>query len=150
MEHAGAIMQISHSFDQDFALPVGGAVRVLLITGAADDPLATRLRALGGLVDVETELYAALSELIDDPSGYGLVVIDCDRIGGAESGEAAVRTLKAVDSRVPLILISQGHAAHSFPEDRGTAIRLRAPVSVVGLRVGYEHALRDRMIWNAA
>jgi hypothetical protein len=29
-------------------------------------------------------------------------------------------------------------------------VTLRAPVSAVSLRVGFEHALRDRLAWRAA
>jgi hypothetical protein len=37
-----------------------------------------------------------------------------------------------------------------FPEDRSAPILLRAPLSAVSLRVGFEHALRERRLWRAA
>lgn len=143
-------MQVTHDFDHSTSVPVGWGVRVLMLSGQADCPYVARISALGGSVDVETELYAALSAIIDDPMGYGLLVVDCDSLGGAEAGHRAVTTLAAVQSRVPVILISAGHAAQSFPQDKEAPVCLRAPLSAVSLRVGFEHALRDRLIWRAA
>ncbi|MFZ1483159.1 MAG: hypothetical protein WAT25_20560 [Paracoccaceae bacterium] len=143
-------MQVTHDFDQTAALPVGYGVRVLFLSAQADGPLQARIAGLGGAVEVETEIYAALAAVIDDPMGYGLFVMDCDGLGGGEAGERAVATLAAVNSRVPLILISGEHATQVFPQQREAPVRLRAPLSAVSLRVGFEHALRDRLMWRAA
>jgi hypothetical protein len=143
-------MQVTHDFDTTAALPVGWGVRVLLLTGKADNPLSERIGGLGGTVEVETETYAALSALIDDPMGYGLFVMDCDDLGGPDEGKRASVTLAAVQSRVPVILISKGHASQVFPQEKAEPVCLRAPISTVSLRVGFEHALRDRLIWRAA
>jgi len=143
-------MQITHDFDEGMALPVGWGVRVLVLATAEQDALVRRVSALGGPVEVETELYAALSAMIDDPSGYGLFVMDCDAFGGIEAGMRAFRALVAVQSRIPVILFSRDNDRQVFPQERDAAICLRAPVSPVSLRVGFEHALRDRLIWRAA
>jgi hypothetical protein len=143
-------MQFTHDFDTEQALPVGWRVRVLVLAASEGDALVPRVAALGGPVEVETELYAALAALIDDPSGYGLFVMDCDAFGGAEAAALARRTLAAVQSRVPVILLCAAHARHDFPQERAVPVTLRAPVSAVSLRVGFEHALRDRLAWRAA
>ncbi|MFZ1469156.1 MAG: hypothetical protein WAT09_09270 [Paracoccaceae bacterium] len=143
-------MQITHNFDQGAALPVGWGVRVLFLTAQDDSPLMARISGMGGTVDLETEVYAALSAMIDDPMGYGLFVMDCDGLGGIEAGERAAATLVAVNSRVPVILVSQDQASQVFPQDKTAPVRLRAPLSAVSLRVGFEHALRDRLMWLAA
>lgn len=143
-------MQFIHDFDHETALPVGWGVRVLVLASSAEDPLVARVAALGGPVEVETELYAALAAMIDDPTGYGLFVMDCDGFGGGEAGQRARRALAAVQSRVPVILLSREHDHHAFPQEREAAVTLRAPVSAVSLRVGFEHALRDRLAWRAA
>ncbi|MGA0540136.1 hypothetical protein [Neotabrizicola sp. VNH66] len=143
-------MQAFHDFDRSSALPVGWGVRILALTASASDPVINRLAALGGPVEVETELYAALAALIDDPSGYGLFVMQCDDLGGAETGRLAMQTLAAVGSRVPVILISAEHRLQDFPFSRDEPVCLRAPLSAVSLRVGFEHALRGRLMWNAA
>jgi len=143
-------MQVSHDFDTSTALPVGWGVRVMLLTADADTPLVERIAGLGGLIDQETEVYAALAGLIDDPMGYGLFVMDCDGLGGIEAGRHAAMTLAAVKSRVPVILICKDHAAQVFPQERDVPVCLRAPLSSVSLRVGFEHALRDRLMWRAA
>ena len=127
-----------------------GEFGVLLLTGAADTPLQTRIAGLGGTVDIETEVFSALAAIIDDPMGYGLFVIDCDGLGGADVGQRAAATLVAERSRVPVILISGEHGAQVFPQEKHAPVQLRAPLSSVSLRVGFEHALRDRLIWRAA
>jgi hypothetical protein len=143
-------MQVTHDFDTAVALPVGWGVRVLLLTANATNFLQDRISSLGGSVEVETETYAALAAIIDDPMGYGLFVMDCDELGGPDAGRLAAVTLAAVQSRVPVILISKGHAAQVFPQEKSQPVCLRAPISTVSLRVGFEHALRDRLIWRAA
>ncbi len=143
-------MQITHDFDKGGALPVGWGVRVLFLTADQDSPLEARIAGLGGAVEIETEVYSALAAMIDDPMGYGLFVMDCDGLGGIEAGERAAITLAAVKSRVPVILISKDHGAQVFPQEKEAAVRLRAPLSAVSLRVGFEHALRDRLLWRAA
>lgn len=143
-------MQISHVFDTTAALPVGFGVRVLLLSASEKSGLKDRIAGLGGLVEVETETFAALAAMIDDPMGYGLFVMDCDDLGGPEAGHRAAKTLSAVQSRVPVVLISKGFETQIFPQDRVEAVCLRAPLSSVSLRVGFEHALRDRLIWRAA
>jgi hypothetical protein len=146
----GRDMQITHEFDTGAALPVGYGVRVLFLSADPASPLRDRIAGLGGAVEAETEVYAALAAMIDDPMGYGLFVMDCDGLGGAEAGARAATTLAAVRSRVPVILISRDYAAQAFPQDRDAPVCLRAPMSAVSLRVGFEHALRDRLMWRAA
>lgn len=143
-------MQVTHDFDTAAALPVGWGVRVLLLSAAERTPLQDRIAGLGGLVEVETEVYAALAAMIDDPMGYGLFVMECDGLGGVEAGMRAAKTLAAVKSRVPVILVSAEHTAQVFPQERSAPVCLRAPLSAVSLRVGFEHALRDRLMWRAA
>lgn len=143
-------MQHNHDFDRDIALPVGWGVRVLVLTASSHDPLVDRVAALGGPVEVESEFYAALSAMIDDPTGYGLFVMDCDAFGGLDAGQQARKALAAVQSRIPVILLSREQARHEFPMERNTPVCLRAPVSAVSFRVGFEHALRDRLAWRAA
>ena len=143
-------MQVYHEFERSDALPVGWGVRILVLAGTESDPLVARLGGLGGPVEVETEFYAGLSTLIDDPNGYGLFVMDCDAHGGAEAARRALAMLRGVQARARVILVSRDHVSQDFPQDTADPVRLRAPVSAVSLRVGFEHALRDRLIWQAA
>lgn len=131
----------------------GRAVQVLLCTGeASDGPLAQRIADLGGVVEEVDELYTALSHVLEDPAGYHLLVIDCDSATAADyrAAQEAVRKLGEVISRVPVILISRDCREHQFPQDRLAATRLSAPVSPLSLRMGFEHALRDRLAYLAA
>ena len=143
-------MQVNHDFSPAAALPVGWGVRVLLLTPEQRSPLQDRIAGLGGMIETETEVYSALSAMIDDPMGYGLFVMECDGLGGIEAGMRAATTLAAVNSWIPMILVSADHAAQVFPQERTEPVRLRAPLSAVALRVGFEHALRDRLMWRAA
>ncbi|WP_149140447.1 hypothetical protein [Gemmobacter caeruleus] len=132
---------------------VGWGVRVLLVAqegAAATDTAMKRVAGMGGQVDLEGEFFAGLSALMDDPRGYGLFVLLCDDFGGLEAGHRAVSLLRGAGCTVPCILVASGLAEQSFPEHRDEPVLLRAPLSAVSLRVGFEHALRERMLWSAA
>jgi hypothetical protein len=146
-------MHIIRSMERDDIAPVGKAVRVLLLTSEGETgQMGRRLASLGGRVDVVDELFAALSELIDDPAGYGLFVVDCDsaNVGGIEAAQRAMLMLGEVSQRIPVILVSTECRDQRFPADRAVPIVLRAPLSAVSLKVGFEHALRDRLMYQAA
>lgn len=142
-------MQYSHAFDASEAMAVGWGVRVMLLS-AAETAVADRLAGLGAQVEREAEFYTAMSAIIDDPSGFGLLVVECDTLGGVEAGRRAAATLAAVQSRVPVLLISSAFQTQVFPESRQGAVCLRAPLSSVALRVGFEHALRGRLMMHSA
>lgn len=139
-------MQFVRAIEQEEASPVGYGLHVLLVTGqGADGVVARRLAGLGGVVEQQDELYCALDAIIEAPRDYGLVVIDCDSFGGLERGQRAFGLLGEAAGKVPVILISQECRSQAFPEDRQSPTILRAPLSAVAMRVGFEHALRDRM-----
>ena len=141
----GKMMQVFRSFDHQNAAVAGWGIRVLLL---GENPMEGRalrhLASLGSLVEMTDELYTALSAVLDDPVGYGLLVIDCDSIGGLEAGRKAVQVLNGSDCKVPVILVSAECGEQIFPQDRRAPTMLRAPLSSVAMRVGFEHALRDR------
>ena len=138
-------MQLIHTFPHP-GLLTGSGIRVLLLSAEAL-PIARRLEVLGAEVEVRDELYTALSEILDDPQGAGLFVVDCDTIQaeGVEGARKALRILSETRRHIPVILISRDFQHQSFPEDRFQPVELRAPVSAVSLKVGFEHALRDRL-----
>lgn len=142
----GTIVQVIRSFEHHSASPVGFGVRVMLVTQAQDgNILPHRLAGLGGKVEMVDDLFVGLEAVIEDPAGYGLCVIDCDAIGGLAAGRRAHELLADVSRRVPVILLSQECTTQEFPEQRGAAVVLRAPASGISLRVGFEHALRERL-----
>lgn len=139
-------MQLVRSFEQEDAALVGFGIRVMLVTGQPDTGVITRrLAGLGGQVELSHELFEGLSAVIDDPAGYGLLVLDCDSIGGIDAGTKAFSMLGETTRRLPVILISSECRKQTFPEDRSAPTMLRAPLSAVAARVGFEHALRDRL-----
>lgn len=129
---------------------VGWGVRVLMLSDGESDLAQERLTGLGSHVDTETELYTALAAMIDDPLGYALFVMDVDAFGGIDAGMRAFSMLRAAEVRIPVILIGRDCGRQVFPEERSAPIVLQAPMSMVSLRAGFEHALHDRVIWRAA
>ncbi|MEO6301013.1 MAG: hypothetical protein ABIV25_02180 [Paracoccaceae bacterium] len=146
-------MHIVRAFEREGAAPVGWGIRVLLLSSEGEDGLTRRrLANLGGQIEVVDELFTAMSELIDDPAGYALFVVDCDgaNVGGLEAARRAVQMLGNVVERVPVILVSRECGEQRFPNDRLAPTVLRAPLTSVSLRVGFEHALHDRLLFRAA
>ena len=146
-------MQIIRKFARDDLAVVGWGLRVLLLSSEGEQgPIARRLASLGGMVDVAEELFAALSEVIDDPAGHALFVVDCDcnAVGGLAAAQRAVQMLGEAIRRVPVILVSRECHDQQFPTERNQPTVLRAPLSAVSLKLGLEHALRDRLNYQAA
>lgn len=146
-------MHIIRSHEQDSAAMVGRAARALLLT--AEGPagiMERRLAALGARVDIVGELFVALSELIDDPSGYAVFVVDCDsaNVGGLAAAQHVIKMLGEVAQRVSVVLVSSECHEQRFPQERTAPVVLRAPLSAVSLKVGFEHALRERFQYQAA
>lgn len=132
---------------------IGRAVRVLLVSSDGEaGPTGRKLASLGARVDAVDDIYAALSDLIDDPMGYALLAVDCERcnIGGLAEAHHAVRMLGDLASRISVLLVSQDCRDQRFPADRTAPVVLRAPLSAVSLKVGFEHALRERFLYQAA
>jgi hypothetical protein len=129
---------------------VGLGARVLLLVSETCEAarLSRMIAGLGGRVDHETELYAALSAVIDDPRGWDMFVVDCDGLGGLDAGLRSHRLLGSVAERMPTILLSDECDQQTFPEARNEPILLRARMSAAALRVGMEHALRGRMTYR--
>ena len=139
-------MQLVRSFEQSHAAQVGFGIRVLLVTSEQrDNPVRHKLAGLGSLVELTGDLFVGLEAAIEDPADYGLFVIDCDAIGGLDAGRRAFAMLADVARRLPVILISKECQQQAFPEDRYAPIVLRSPLSAVSMRVGFEHALRERL-----
>jgi hypothetical protein len=139
-------MQVVRKLEQEHFAPVGFGVRVMLVSqGAAEQRLRHNLAGLGGKVEHQQELFVGLEAVIDDPAGYGLCVIDCDAVGGLAMGRKAHALLADVALRVAVILVSSECSVQEFPEQRGMPVVLRGTASAVSLRVGFEHALRERL-----
>lgn len=146
-------MQVLRAIDTEAAALVGWGVRVMLLSatgGEGTGRAAERLAGLGGIVEVETDLLSAVETLTDDATGYGLFVMECDGFGGLEAGRHALSMVGRLVESMPVILISAEVAVQTFPEQARAPVLLRAPLSSVGLRVGFEHALRARLIYLAA
>lgn len=138
-------MQVLRSIEQLYIAPVGLNIRVMMVSAdQAGCGLYNRLAQLGGLIDANLDLFTGLEAVIDDPSGYGLLVVDCDHIGGLEAGRRAQMLLGEAVMRVPVILISSECKTQEFPEQRGKPVVLRGPATSLSMRMGFEHALRDR------
>lgn len=146
-------MQFVRSFEHDSAAMAIWGVRVLLVSDQNElGAIGRKLAALGGKVEAVNELYEALSGVLDAPNSQSLLVLDCDSlaVGGLEAGQRAVQMMGELSQKIPVILISGECHEQRFPADRAVPTMLRAPVSSVSLKVGFEHALRDRLLYQAA
>jgi len=145
-------MQIFRPDSEDANLVAWG-VRVLMISDPktqGTEVAMRRIAGFGGIIDHHDEFYTGLQVALDDLAGYQLFVMLCDDVGGLAAGQRAHGLLRGSGCMVPVILVSSECGTQIFPEDRQAAVVLRSPLSAVSLRVGFEHALRDRMLWAAA
>jgi hypothetical protein len=143
-------MQFFRQSDTDVPMIVGWGVRVMLLSPsheACQSKSAVRIAGLGGNVELQNDAFAALEMLILDDTGYGLLVIECDAFGGLAAGRNMVSLLHKGGVSMPVILLSSDCAAQEFPHDTKVPVVLRAPVSAVSLRVGFQHAMRDRLVF---
>ena len=146
-------MQFFRQVEAEVSSIVGWGVRVLLLTTAEDlsqSKAAERLAGLGGVVEIENDAFSSLETLILDDTGYGLYVIECDAFGGVEAGRNLVSMLHKGGVSMPVILVSSECETQEFPCENNSPVLLRAPLSAVALRVGFEHAMRDRLVFRAA
>lgn len=146
-------MQFSYQHQTEVSGHIGWGVRVLLLAAegtAAHDRIVMAITGLGGVIDTETDGFAALETLSTDRTGFGLFVIDCDPFGGLEIGHKLVSLMHMGGVSMPVILVSTACPAPEFPADINAPIVLRAPLSAVAMRVGFEHATRGRLVFHAA
>lgn len=146
----GAAMQVFRPIDYVPATLVGRGFKVMLAGADAGSAVAGKLARLGGEVEAEPEAFMALGAVMDDPQGYGLFVINADGIGGDEPAQRVCALLKGAYPRLPVIIIGGECQDQRFPEEIVEPVRLRAPLSAISLRVGFEHAMRERMLWATA
>ncbi|WP_022704963.1 hypothetical protein [Pseudorhodobacter ferrugineus] len=146
-------MQFFRQNESDVSAIVGWGVRVMILTSAEEvtqSKAAVRIAGLGGQVEIENEAFSALDTLILDDTGYGLLVIECDSFGGLAAGRNLVSMLHKGGVSLPVILVSSDCTEQEFPYEGNAPVVLRAPISAVSLRVGFEHAMRDRLVFQAA
>lgn len=119
-------------------------IRVMLLTDKPEGLTARRLANYGSLVDVENEVYSAISAILDDPMGYDLFVMDCDAFGGIVAAERAIAALIAAEAKMRVMLVSEEFDIPAYPMGLRTAVCLPDHISDAGFRKGFEHILRDR------
>lgn len=146
-------MQAFRQIEAENAALVGWGVRVLLLSpngGEGQGQVAARIAGFGGVIETESDIFAAVETLLGDSTGYGLFVMECDAYGGIEAGRRVMAMMGRAAERMRVILISAETREQAFPDDSCQPILLRAPLSAVSLRVGFEHALRERLVYMAA
>lgn len=144
-------MNLLNTFDHLSATKVGFGVRALMISDlGVDSPMWHKLAKLGCTLEVAEDVYSALDRIVDGPEQFELIVIDCDTSGGLALGLRTHAILKSTGRCIPLILVSAETADQSFPNSRYEPTLLRAPSSSISLRVGFEHALQERLLYSRA
>jgi hypothetical protein len=101
---------------------------------------------LGLTVDFADEIYGALSEIADDPTGYSIFIHDCDRFGGMDRGRKIALLLRSIAPRLSVILVT--HAAPTAcveeAESRSFAIVMHRPHAPLALCTALLRASRGR------
>jgi hypothetical protein len=146
-------MQVFRQFDTETSTLAAWGVRTILLAepdGVATDQTAHLLASLGGIVHRDDDIFSALDTVIGHTSGFGLFVVECDSFGGLDAGRQIVSMLRKVVAEMPVILISADCGEQIFPAGLHDPVILRVPLTAVSLRVGFEHAMRDRLIVAAA
>ena len=144
-------MNLFNTFDHLSATKVGFGVRTLMISDCGEgNPLWHKLAKLGCNIEVAEDIYSALDRVVDGVEQFELIVIDCDTSGGLSLGQRAHALLRSSGRCLPLILVSSETAEQSFPSSRYEPTLLRAPSSAISLRVGFEHALQERLLYARA
>ena len=144
-------MSLFNAFDHSAASVVGFGVNPLLTSGAANDPATARkLSGMGCRVETCDELYLALHRVLDGSEDFELIVVDCDSIGGLAQGMRAQSLLTSTGRCIPMILISAECTEQTFPFNRYEPTVLSAPLSSISLRVGFEHAMQERLLMAGA
>ena len=145
------VMNLFNSFDHHQSIAVGFGVRTLMISEDVEaGVLYSRLAGMGCQIDVIADVYSALDRIVDGPDEFELIVIDCDTSGGLALAKRAHALLKATGRCIPMMLVSREVSAQQFPSSRYEPTVLRAPLSAVSLRVGFEHVLQERMMFARA
>lgn len=130
---------------QDQSTLVSWGVSVLLASAAGEaGATARRLAGFGVSLAIQAELFDALALLLDDPREADVLVVDCDHYGGLDAGRRAFGILSEAGLRLPIMLISATCAEQTFPIGRDAPFLLRAPVSAVALKIGFESAFPGR------
>ncbi len=137
-------MQIFPWVEQQLQSCTVPGIRVMLLTDRPEGATAQRLAGYGALVEVEDELFTAISALQDDPLGYDLFVMDCDAYDGIVGGERAIAALIAAEARMRVMLVSGEFEDPSYPMGRRSAVCLPEGASDAAFRHGFIHVLRDR------
>lgn len=144
-------MDLFNTFDHSVSTVVSFGVKTLLISNEGVlGPLSRKLAGLGCQIEAADELYSALDHVMDDPSTYSLIVVDCDSFGGLGLGRRAHSLLQLTQRCIPMILVSRECQGQVFPSTRYEPTILRAPLSSVSLRVGFEHAMQDKLLMARA
>ena len=144
-------MQIIRQIAPEDVAQVGWNLQAVVVApGEGASLAADRLAGLGLRVLRMGDIYSALSAIMDDPSICNMLVVECDQVGGLDDMRRTVRLMGETMALVPVILISSECQTQSFSQIRTEPTVLRAPLSAVSLRVGFEHVMRDRLVPRVA
>jgi hypothetical protein len=143
----GCVMQVVRSLVQEDAAQVGWSVRAMLASADGGDPgTARRLAGIGAQVQQAQDIYTAISSVMDDPSAWDMLVVDCDALGGPDEMRRIVKLMGDTMLKVPVILVTAECQTQVFALERHEPTVLRAPLSAVSMRVAFEHVMRDRLV----
>lgn len=140
-------MQVVRSFFSQDAASVGWPIRTMLVAGPDGGAVTEkRLAGIGAQVQRAGDIYTAMSDVVDDPGYYDMMIVECDGLGGVAEARRIVKLMGDTMVSVPVILITSDCQTQVFALERHEPTVLRAPLSPVSMRVAFEHVLRDRLV----
>ena len=107
------------------------------------------LGALGLQVEPYAEVFTAFSDMLDDPSGLALFVLDCDCAGGFVAAQRLVRRLKGYLPRVAVVLLTKS-CPTTLADQRDGPVVVNPTQGWSTVHSAVRHALRDRYRWQEA
>lgn len=118
--------------------------RAVVVSAADSEPC---LNALGLQVEPYAEVFTALSDMLDDPSGLALFVLDSDSVGGLGPAQRLVMRLQGYLPRVAVVLLTRTGPT-SLQDQRDGPFVVNPTQGWSSVQNAVHHALRDRYIWR--
>ncbi len=120
--------------------------RAVVVSATESEPC---LNALGLQVEPYAEVFTAFSDMLDDPSGLALFVLDCDCAGGFGAAQRLGKRLQGYLPRVAVVLLTKSGTT-SLQDQRDGPVVVNPTQGWPTVQSAVHHALRDRYIWQDA
>ena len=105
------------------------------------------LSDLGLSVEPYAEVFTAFSDMVDDPSGLALFVLDCDMYGGHDVAERLIMRLRAMLPRLPVVLLATDSTTILHDHDARPVV-VDPARGRIAVHKAVRHVLRTQLRWQ--